>query len=125
MLIFPLLLSIVFAYLIRYFIGLLLGMVAFWLTEVSSLYVMTTRIIAFLSGVYFPLFLIPSGLYKIIMFSPLSYICYFPSMIAIGEMRGQILLTGLVISGTWVLLLLIITIFIWEIGLRRYESFGG
>jgi ABC-2 type transport system permease protein len=124
-LIVPLFISIVFAYLIRYFVGLLLGMVAFWLTETSSLYVMTSRIIAFLSGVYFPLFLIPGVLYKIIMFSPLSYIVYFPAMITIGEMHGQSLVNGLLISGTWVLILLIATITTWKIGLKRYESFGG
>lgn len=113
------------AFFIRYFIAVILGLIGFWLTEVSSLYIMTNRIILFLSGMLFPLIFLPTVIFNIFSCLPFYYAAYFPAMIAIGNITNRQIILGLTFGGGWLFLLCGITFILWRSGLKRYESVGG
>lgn len=117
--------ALLIAFFIRYFIAVILGLIGFLLTEVSSLYIMTNRIILFLSGMLFPLIFLPAIILNIFSCLPFYYIAYFPAMIAIGNITYRQIILGLVLGGVWLFLLYGITVALWRSGLKKYESVGG
>lgn len=117
--------ALLLAFFIRYYIAVILGLIGFFLTEVSSFYIMTNRIILFLSGMLFPLIFLPNTLLTIFSFLPFYYITYFPSMIAVGAFSIKEILVGYCISTLWLVGLYIIAVIMWRIGLKKYESVGG
>ncbi|MBD5534787.1 MAG: hypothetical protein HDQ99_03825 [Lachnospiraceae bacterium] len=117
--------ALLLAFFIRYYIAIILGLIGFFLTEVSSLYIMTNRIILFLSGMLFPLVFLPDTLLTVFSCLPFYYITYFPSMIAIGALNVKEILFGYCISTIWFVGLYIIAVIMWRIGLKKYESVGG
>ncbi len=120
-----LIISVIISYLIKFFISFLLGLLGFFLNEISQLYYMIGIIIRFFSGFVFPLSFLPFGLDKISMMFPFQYMGYFPSMIFIGMFDLYEIVRGILIGSLWILILFLFYRYIWKIGLRRYSAFGG
>ncbi|MGE5632548.1 MAG: ABC transporter permease [Caulobacteraceae bacterium] len=121
----PLIISLIISFMLRYLINFCLGLLAFWMTEISSLYVMTNRITLFLSGMLFPLAFLPEELYVVSSFLPFHYIGFFPAMVAIGNIEQADLIKGIVTSGIWVCVISMLSIILWRAGLKKYVSVGG
>lgn len=117
--------SLIMAFLIRYFISFLLGLLAFFLDEISQLYHMLGIVLRFVSGFLFPLAFLPYGLSILSKALPFEYMGYFPTMLLIGMFDIHEGLIGIAVSLLWIILLFLIYRFIWKIGMRRYSAFGG
>jgi ABC-2 type transport system permease protein len=117
--------AVVFAILINFFIGCLLGMVAFWSPEVWAPRFIFFILISFFSGGLFPLDIFPAWAQEIFKYSPLTYLQYFPIKLYLGAFHTQQILTGFFIAGVWVILLYAATQFVWHRGLRNYSSQGN
>lgn len=117
---------------INIFIGILLGFLVnhlvalstFWLKEVTSLYVFTQSTFLFLSGGYFTLDFLPAGAYNILMMTPLPYMLFFPVKIFLGSLSYTDIWRGMLISITWIMLLILINKTVWDLGLRGHNADG-
>lgn len=118
-------LSLVGAFLLGFAMEACLGLVAFWLLEVSSLAFIFMLFSFFLSGHMFPLDLMPAPLDWMIGLLPFQYLAYFPSAVALGKIQGDALVTGLIVQFVWVLVFGVLCRILWHRGLIRYGGYGG
>lgn len=115
--------------LLSFFIGFhfeaCVGMVGFWLLEVSSLLYVIMTLNYFISGHMFPLDLLPPAWATILKALPTQYLAYFPAAVFLGKISGSELTWGLLGGVGWALGLMLLTRILYRLGLRRYSAFGG
>jgi ABC-2 type transport system permease protein len=120
--------SLLLAFLIGFFFETCLGMVGFWFLEVSSLLWVVNTLNYFVSGQMFPLDLLAerapfwAWLLKNL---PFQYLAYFPAVVFLGKVRGAELAQGLAVEAGWAVLLIVLSRWLFERGLRRYSAYGG
>lgn len=117
-------LSIVLAHLLSYQIAWALGMVAFFLVEVSGVYEFWYMIGAFLAGQMAPLQMLPETVRQIAQILPFSYVLWFPVQIFLGKMPPDAIRAGLVTQAVWVVLVWLLGRWLWSVGLKRYTAVG-
>jgi ABC-2 type transport system permease protein len=117
--------SLLLAFLIGFFFEACIGMVGFWILEVTSLLYVVNTLNFFVSGQMFPLDLLPefwAGLLKVL---PFKYLAYFPAAVFLGHIKEEELLNGILVEAAWALALFLLTKWIYRMGLRHYSAFGG
>lgn len=127
--------SLILAFLIGFLTETLIGLIAFWFLEISSLVFVFMMLNYFLSGHMVPLdwlqalfgssdqaqHLAREGMALL----PFQYMAYVPAAIMLGKFPGNELTYRLVIGTVWVVLLLVANRLFFARGLRRYSAFGG
>lgn len=118
--------GIVLAVLIYFFTLIIVSSVTFWAPELSwgGHFLITIVLVEALSGALFPINILPSLFQSIIMATPFPYLIYFPVQVYLGNIAGNAVLGGLMIAGAWTGLLWFAMNFIWQKGLKVYESTG-
>ena len=117
--------SLVMAFLLGFVIESLLGLVAFWFLEVSSLLFIYQLLNYFLSGHMIPLDFLPAGVTWWIELLPFKYLAYVPPAIWLGKVTDGELAGALLGQAAWVLALWGLSRWALSRGLRRYGAFGG
>lgn len=120
------LLSILLAVLIFFCLVMLTNTIAFWIPELSWGIQFLFIIVAaeFLSGSFFPLNVLPSALYNLVINLPFSYLVYFPIQSYLGLGDGSFYLTRFAVGLFWLIVLIFCLKFVWRNGLRAYEAYG-
>lgn len=126
----PLLLLMIFimmvlAYLIKFFIAVLIGALSFWFTEISGIFFSLGVIAKFLSGAYFPLALLPVMFVKVSLWFPFAYTFFVPIQLYLGKLTLLDGVKAIGVQAVWLFVLYAIIKFVWHLGLRRYESAGS
>lgn len=116
--------SLVMAFFIGFLIEALLGLVAFWFLEVSSLLFIYMMLNYFLSGHMIPLDWL-GRLGEVVQYLPFKYMAYLPAAIMLGRFSHADLVRELLIEATWIIALVIANRVAYERGVRRYGAFGG
>ena len=127
------LVSLVLAFLLGFFMEATLGMIGFWVLEVSSLVFAYMLVQYLLSGHMFPIDMlagISSGLpgtslADVVRWLPFEYTAYFPAAVWLGKVRGAELARGLAIEAAWVVVMVVACRIAWWRGTRRYSAYGG
>ena len=117
--------SLVMAFLVGFYFEASVGMVGFWILEVTSILWIVMTLNFFISGQMLPLDLLPpfwAGLLKAL---PFQYMAYFPAVVFLGKVRGAELAWGLGLQLFWVLFFLGLCRWLYQRGLRRYGAYGG
>jgi ABC-2 type transport system permease protein len=121
--------SLIFSFLLGFFLEATIGMIGFWFLEVSSLLFVYMLFNYFLSGHMFPLDMLTNQLSEpwstLVLFNPLQYLAYFPAAVFLGKLEGFALWKGLAIEAVWVLVFIAVCRFVYWRGLKRYSGFGG
>jgi ABC-2 type transport system permease protein len=125
--------SLVLAFVVGFHFEACIGMVGFWLLEVSSLMYVVMALNFFISGQMFPLDLLPSmqvGSFTIdwaavLKSLPTQYLAYFPAAVFLGKIQGMDLWRGLLGEVVWAVVLIGLTRVLYRIGLKRYSAYGG
>ncbi|HEY7311553.1 MAG TPA: ABC-2 family transporter protein [Gemmataceae bacterium] len=117
--------SLLLAFLIGFFFEASMGMVGFWLLEVTSLLWVVNTVNYFVSGQMFPLGLLGEPWVTILKWLPFQYLAYFPAVVFLGEVRGQALVKGLLMELAWAAVLIVLSRWLFARGLRRYSAYGG
>ncbi|MGE0379001.1 MAG: ABC transporter permease [Planctomycetaceae bacterium] len=117
--------SLVMAFLLGFLIEALIGQVAFWFLEVSSLLFIYMMLNFFLSGHMIPLDLLPGPIFTVVEFLPFKYLAYTPPAILLGRYTQAQLGHELLIESAWVVGLLLLNRITFARGVRRYGAFGG
>jgi ABC-2 type transport system permease protein len=118
-------LSVLMAAGIQFLISYCLGLCAFWVLEISTLILIVYSFEYFLSGMIFPLDILPGWMQGFIKWSPFTYELFFPVQIAMERVKGQALWEGLAIQAGWLAAIAIGAHLLWRAGLRKYQAVGG
>ncbi|HEY4260628.1 MAG TPA: ABC-2 family transporter protein [Schlesneria sp.] len=117
--------SLVLAFLIGFLIESLMGLVAFWFLEVSSLVFVYMLISYFLSGHMLPLDWLPASLGYWIQLLPFKYLAFTPAAVLLEKYSHQQLVIELVMGCAWVGVLYLLNRLALSRGLMRYSAYGG
>jgi viologen exporter family transport system permease protein len=117
--------SLLLAFVVGFFFEACMGMMGFWILEVTSILYIVQTVNFFVSGHMFPLDLLPAPWPEILKALPFSYLAYFPAAVVLGKIRGADLVQGLAIQLAWSVVLVLFAIWLYRRGLRRYSAFGG
>lgn len=117
--------ALAMSFLLGFFMEAMMGMIAFWFLEVSSLLFVLMLFTFFFSGHMFPLDFLPEFWKNVINYTPFPYLAYFPSAVFLGKVQGAALVNGLVIVTAWTLGFVVLCRLSMEAGYRRYSGYGG
>jgi ABC-2 type transport system permease protein len=117
--------SLVLAFFIGFFLEASLGMLGFWILEVSSLLYVINTLNFFVSGHMFPLDLLPGFWPDALRLLPFQYLAYFPAMVFLGKTQGTELAWGLGLELAWAVFFAVLARLLYRRGLRRYSAYGG
>jgi len=116
--------SLVMSFLLGFFLEATIGMLGFWLLEVSSLLFVYMLFSFFFSGHMFPIDMLPGVWGEIVKQIPLQYLAYFPAAVFLGKVTGPELYWGLWIQFGWTVFFIIASRAVFYLGTRRYSGFG-
>ena len=119
------LLSLIFGFLLGFFMEVCIGLISFWFLEVASLLFIYMLMNFFLSGHMFPLDLLPEPARMVVDWLPLKYLAYFPAAIFLGLVPEDRLWAQLAVEIVWVLFFILASRWMLARGVRRYSGFGG
>jgi ABC-2 type transport system permease protein len=109
------------AFLMGFLIECLLGLIAFWFLEVTSLLFIYMMLNYFLSGHMIPLDMLPHW----VEWLPFKYLAYVPCKMALGKYTHAEMGRELLIEATWIVALFWMNRWVFARGLRRYGAYGG
>ncbi len=117
--------SLLLAFLIGFFFEATIGMIGFWLLEVTSFLYIINTLNFFVSGHMFPLDLLPPFWARALQMLPFQYLAYFPAMVFLEMKTGNELVVGLLMELFWAVLFMVLARVLFRVGLRRYSAYGG
>ena len=118
-------LSLIFAFLLGYFLDLCIGLIGFWFLEVSSLLFVYMLLNFFLSGHMFPLDMLNEPWSTIVNYLPFKYLAYFPAAIFLGKVPSENLWWEVGVEACWLVGLIAVSRLLYARGVRRYSGYGG
>ena len=118
-------LSLIFSFLLGFYLECCIGLIGFWFLEVTSLMFIYMLMNFLLSGHMFPLDLLPDSIRVFVDYMPFKYLAYFPAAVFLGKVEGAALYQGLAIEVVWVMFFIVLSRILWWRGVRRYSGFGG
>lgn len=119
------LISLLLAFFVGYTFEACIGLLGFWLLEITSLLYVVNTLNFFISGHLFPLDLLPAGWAAVLKALPLQYLAYFPAAVFLGKVQGADLLYGLLAEAAWAVGFFALARCLYRVGLHRYSAFGG
>jgi ABC-2 type transport system permease protein len=117
--------SICLTGLLQFLLSFSMALLAFWLTEVSTLIFILYAFEYLAGGHLFPLDILPPALAKALFFTPFPYQLYFPVSIYVGKTSGASLYQGMAVQFFWVLAAFGLARLMWARGVRKYSAVGG
>jgi ABC-2 type transport system permease protein len=117
--------SLLFAFLLGYFLEACMGLVGFWFGEIASLLFVYMLFSFFLSGHMFPIDMLQGTWRTLVMYTPLIYLAYFPAAVFLGKISGAELWWGLAAQIGWTLFFIVLSRIMFYYGVRRYSAYGG
>lgn len=117
--------TLLMSFLLGFFFETCIGLVGFWMLEVSSFLYIVNTVNFFVSGQMFPLDLLPGPLLAVLKVLPFQYLAYFPAMVFLGMVPEGELGVGLLWQLAWVILTIVLARVLYRRGLRHYSAFGG
>jgi ABC-2 type transport system permease protein len=119
-----LLAMLVASYFINLFMAILIGMIAFWTTEIVGIQYSIKVFVKLISGLYFPINLLPVAIINISMLFPFIYTVFIPVQLYLGKISFMEGLKGFGVEILWLILLYVVIKIVWKFGLKKYESVG-
>ena len=119
-------LSLMLAFVIGFYFEVCLGMLSFWILEVTSLLYVVTTLSFFLSGHLIPLDLLDTtGWLDVLKNLPFAYLAYFPAAVFLQKISDEDLLLRFFIGVLWALFFFLLSRVILYFGLRKYSAYGA
>ena len=120
--------AIPIAFVIRYFIQALLGIMAFWLVKPKGIKWVYRMASGFLAGIGFSLTLYPPVFQKIFFLLPFQFLAYVPTQLFMGTYKlGNVTLSPPAVLAYGVLhaiVLYILVMLAWKISIKKYCGAG-
>lgn len=106
-------------------LSLVLGSLAFWLTEASAFFYYKEILILLSSGLFFPKETTPIWFQKVMEFLPFYSCIGLPAEIMVGRATPAQILPGMINLLCWLVGFGVLGIVLWKRGVRRYEAVGN
>ncbi|CAG0968869.1 hypothetical protein ANRL3_01368 [Anaerolineae bacterium] len=117
--------ALLLAWLLRFFWGYWLALLAFWAARADALLAVQDSLIFLLAGQVAPIALLPDVLQIAAKVLPFRYMVSFPVEVFVGQLSPIELGTGVVIQLGWLLIAMGLSAVMWRAGVRRYSAVGG
>ena len=117
--------ALMLAWLLRFFWGYWLALLAFWAARADALLAVQDSLIFLLAGQVAPIALLPEVLHTVATWLPFRYMVSLPVEVFTGQLTPIELLTGLAVQIGWLLVAVGLSAVMWRAGLRRYSAVGG
>lgn len=119
------LVSFSLAFVVKFQINLLLGLLAFWMQHVNGIRAMVSVSTGFLSGALIPLWLMPDGVRWVFQLLPFQALAFLPASIYSGQVTGADALQPLAIQLLWIGILFLTARWTWRKAQERIVIHGG
>jgi len=112
--------------LVYFYLSFLISLTTFWYLEHNGwpARFLSTIVIMFMAGIFFPLDIFPEKIFTILKFLPTTYLLFFPIQIWLKRLSISLIFQGFVFSIFWIFALKAFSKFLWNKGMRIYESQG-
>ena len=117
--------ALLLAWLLRFFWGYWLALLAFWAARADALLAVQDSLIFLLAGQVAPIALLPDVLQIAAKVLPFRYMVSFPVEVFVGQLSPIELGTGVAIQLAWLLIAVGLSAVMWRAGVRRYSAVGG
>lgn len=117
--------ALLLGFLIGFFFEACIGTIGFWFLEVTSLLYVVNTLNFFISGQMFPIDLLPSPWADLLKIMPFQYLAYFPAAVFLGKIQGMALVWGLIGELAWAGIFILLSRWLYRLGLYRYSAYGG
>lgn len=124
--IFLFLVAVIFAVVMFFGLMVLVNFVSFWFPEGgwASQFLIVVIFTEFLSGAVFPIDILPQAIQSVLYALPFPYLMFFPLQVYLGKLSMVGVLQGLLVSGTWMIVMIIVMGQVWARGIKRYSAVG-
>lgn len=119
------LVALVVAWLLRFFWGYWLALLAFWMTRADALLALQDALVFLLGGLVAPVALLPETLRTAAVWLPFRYMVGFPVEVLTGQLNAAELAAGFAVQGAWLAVALGLYQILWRRGVRHYTAVGG
>lgn len=112
---------------LSFFLNLTISFLGFWSTEVWAPRFVFFVLILILSGIYFPLDLLPKKIFSLILFTPFPYLFFLPvKMISSPQtLINKVNFNFIFFIGSfWLVVLFFLSRFFWQKGLKSFSFWG-
>lgn len=116
--------SITFALLLNFYLGYFVALIAFWTPQAWGPRFLFDLLLSFSAGAFFPLDVFPKGAQIIFNALPFPYLLFFPVSIFLGRVSPIGIVTGFLITLSWIAILYFAIRYVWRKGLEIYEGGG-
>lgn len=103
----------------------LIGLLSFWISDISVIQNLVNIIQGIFGGRYFPLKLFPTYIINITKFSVFPILFSLPSLIIIDDYSIPNILQSFYVLIIWIIVFSLLINKIWNIGIRRFEGYGN
>jgi ABC-2 type transport system permease protein len=117
--------SLVLSFALGFYLEACIGLIGFWMLEISSLLFVYMLFQFFLSGHMFPLDILPEPWFSLVNYLPIKYLAYFPAAVFLGKVQGIPLVIDLVVLAAWTAFFMVAARILYRRGINRYSGFGG
>lgn len=117
--------ALLLAWLLRFFWGYWLALLAFWATRADALLALQDSLIFLLAGQVAPVALLPGALQVAAKALPFRYMIAFPVEVLTGALTPAEVGLGLAVQGGWLVVALGLYRLLWSRGVQQYTAVGG
>lgn len=119
------LVAVFLALILSFYIFCCLSMLSFWVTDAWGIFFGARFLIDMMSGAIFPIDIFGETIIKVFQALPFQYMVYFTVNIITGKISLHMALQGIGIQVIWILVLGLLTRYLWKRGLLQYVAVGG
>lgn len=119
------LLSMILGFFVNYLMNYCYGLLAFYVTNMWGISHLKDAALLFFSGQLIPIAFFPLVLQKVMQFFPFSSLNYIPVMIYLNKITGAELLQSLGIQLLWIVLLYLLSRWLWNRAINKLVILGG
>ncbi|MDP2671945.1 MAG: ABC-2 family transporter protein [Candidatus Daviesbacteria bacterium] len=109
---------------LNFTIGFLISLTSFWVENSWGPLFLIMILLEGLGGGLFPIDILPSGVFNILMLTPFPYLIYFPSKIYLGTMHINEVIFGFMVLSVWIAMLWQLMLVTLRAGFRHYTVQG-
>jgi ABC-2 type transport system permease protein len=122
-------LSIIFAFLMNFYVNYCIGLTAFWLIQSSGIRSVFQALSSVFSGALIPLVFFPNFMQKLLFFLPFQYVTYVPAMVFSGKYTlGGVTMSIpsiVMLQGLAVLVTAILSEVLYRRSMHKFTAAGG
>lgn len=122
---FLMIISVIFGFLILYFIGYIISVLSFWFVNIWSFSTIKNVLIGVLSGTMLPLWFMPDWVVELIKYTPFDVIYFVPVQIYLGQIAIRSVFLVYIKQLIWISILFFTGRLLWYKGIKKLVVVGG